>query len=242
MGRDEAATSCHALFEPGDVVVLRWRRNHPADVVMPVRVVVDCPEYVALFTAAGTVIGQATADGRKLTRETPFLERESKIGGLADFTWTGNRVLQFIKPGEARSTWMMWSEIDWSFGGWYVNLQAPIQRTAIGFDTADYLLDLEVTPDLKWSWKDRDEVEEAREHGLVLPQILDRMQIEGERAIRDIEMRSWPFDAGYERWRPDPSWEIPALPQGWDSGLNVSFAPDFGGQVEAGEPDGVGFV
>ncbi len=49
--------------------------------------------------------GQATASGKKLTRATPFLERERMVGGMADFIWKRNDVLQLIRPGEARATW-----------------------------------------------------------------------------------------------------------------------------------------
>lgn len=228
MQRELSVDSGIGRFRPGDVVALRYRRNQPADVVIPVRVVEDSGSHIALYTMPGTVLkGPATANGRKLTRETPFLERERMVGGLADFTWGRNHVLQPIRPGEARATWLLWSEQDWSLRAWYVNLQAPMQRTLIGFDTADYLLDLDVTPALQWSWKDREEVDLAREHGLVAPEILDRIEAEGARAIEDIETGTWPFDAGYEGWRPDPAWSIPMLPDGWDRGLDEPFVPVF---------------
>ena len=119
----------------------------------------------------------------------------------------------------------MWREPDWMFRANYVNLQAPLARTSLGFDTADYLLDLEVTPDLEWAWKDEEEVAIARGHGLVAGKILDQMREDGERAIRDIQARAWPFDAGYEAWRPDPEWPIPRLPASWDDGLDEVFVP-----------------
>jgi len=213
-------------FSPGDQILLRYRRRVPGEVMCPVTVVEDGPTYVALYTAPGTPIkGQATADGVRLTRATSFAERERMVPGLADDTWTGNHTLQLIRPDEPRSTWLIWREGDWAFRGYYVNLQAPLQRTSLGFDTADYLLDLEVTPELGWSWKDEEEVAIAREHGLVAPEILDRVREEGERAIRDIEARAWPFCAGYESWRPDPAWAIPALPDGWAEGLDEPFVP-----------------
>jgi hypothetical protein len=214
-------------FATGEQVLLRYRRNTPGDVILPVTVVEDGPSHIALYTAPGTPgKGQATADGQKLTRETPFLERERMIGGFAEFTWKRNHILQLIQPGEPRSTWLIWREPDWEFRAYYVNLQAPLKRTSLGFDTADYLLDLDITPDLEWSWKDEEEAVIAREHGLVAPGILDRMREEGERAIRDIEARAWPFNAGYESWRPDPSWTVPDMPQGWDEGLSEVFVPD----------------
>ena len=27
----------------------------------------------------------------------------------------------------------------------------------------------------------------------------------------------WPFPTGWEDWRPDPGWEPPTLPAGWDT-------------------------
>lgn len=220
-------TETGTRFAVGQQVVLRYRRNTPGEVIIPVTVVEDGPDHVALYTAPGTPGKcQATADGQRLTRETPFLERERIIGGFADFTWQWNHVLQLIRHGEPRSTWLLWREPDWDFRAFYVNLQAPLVRTSMGFDTADYLLDLEATPELDWAWKDEEEVAIARKHGLVAPEILDRMREEGERAIRDIEARAWPFDAGYEAWRPDPAWLVPQLPAGWDDGLAEVFVPD----------------
>jgi hypothetical protein len=228
MQREIEGVTDTCAFMPGDVAVLRYRRNEPADVVMPVRIIDDSPRFMALYICPGTALkGQATVDGQKLTRDIPFLQPEKMIGGLADYTWSRNYVLQSIRPGEARSTWLLWSEQGWSLRAWYVNLQAPVQRTSIGFDTADYLLDIDITPNLQWAWKDRDEVEDARRHGLVVPEFLDRMEWEGARAIRDIEDRAWPFDAGYDHWRPEPSWRIPTLPDGWNEGLDRPFVPVF---------------
>jgi uncharacterized protein DUF402 len=215
-------------WQPGDHALLRYRRRVPGEVMCPVTVVEDTPDLVALYTAPGTPIkGQATVNGQRLTRATSFLERERMVTSLADDTWTENHTLQLIRPGEPRATWLIWREGDWQHRAYYVNLQAPLKRTHLGFDTADYLLDLDVTPDLSWSWKDEEEVAIAREHGIVAPAILDRMRDEGERAIRDIEERAWPFDAGYETWRPNPAWTIPRMPDGWDDGLHEPFVPDF---------------
>ena len=98
-------TETATRFAAGQQVVLRYRRNTPGDVIIPVTVVEDGSDHVALYTAPGTPGKcQATADGRRLTRETPFLERERIIGGFADFTWQRNHVLQLIRHGEPRST------------------------------------------------------------------------------------------------------------------------------------------
>jgi hypothetical protein len=48
---------------------------------------------------------------------------------------------------------------------------------------------------------------------------------EGERIIAEVETRSWPFNAGFESWRPDPSWTVPELPAHWAHDLEYDPAP-----------------
>ncbi len=208
-------------WQAGDVIVLRYLRNTPGDVVEPVRVVHDGDDYVALYMAVGTPLKvQATRDGQRLTREIPFLEREGMIGGFADAEWTTNHALMLYKPGRMSAIMLFWRDPDWEFVGWYGNIQAPLKRNHLGFDTADYLLDVSIDPDLAWRWKDEDEWELAREHRLIAADLLDDVRREGERIIADVEARSWPFAAGFESWRPDSAWPIPELLANWDHGLN----------------------
>ncbi len=210
-----------ARWKTGDPIVLRFLRNSPGDVIESVRVVHDGDDYVALYMAVGTPLKvQATRDGRRLTRETPFLEREGLIGGFADAEWTTNHALMLHLPGRMSAIMLFWRDPDWEFAGYYGNIQAPLVRTHLGFDTADYLLDVSIDPDRSWRWKDEDEWELAREHGLIAPELLDEVRREGERIIVEVEARAWPFDAGFETWRPDPSWTIPELPANWDDGLD----------------------
>jgi hypothetical protein len=35
---------------------------------------------------------------------------------------------------------------------------------------------------------------------------------EGERVLAE-----WPFPTGWEEWEPDPSWPLPAVPDGWET-------------------------
>jgi hypothetical protein len=207
-------------WKTGDQILLRFLRNKPGDLIAPVTVVHDGDDYIALYTAAGTSLKvQATREGKRLTREIPFVEREGMIGGFANSIWSGNNVLMLHWPGRLCTIWLMWWDPGWELVGYYGNIQAPLKRTRLGFDTADYLLDVWIHPDLSWEWKDEDEWEVAREHGLIDADLLDEVRREGERIIAEVESRSWPFNAGFESWRPDPSWEIPRLPANWDDGL-----------------------
>jgi predicted RNA-binding protein associated with RNAse of E/G family len=99
---------------------------------------------------------------------------------------------------------------------WYINLEDPLRRTFIGFDYMDQLLDIIVQPDLTgWFWKDEDEFQEAQESGLISPEKAGEMRADGERVVRMILSGKSIFN-GWEHWKPDPAWKIPALPEGWD--------------------------
>jgi hypothetical protein len=43
-----------------------------------------------------------------------------------------------------------------------------------------------------------------------------RLRADGERAVRRVLDRAPPFDRDWTAWRPDPSWPVPVLPEGWD--------------------------
>lgn len=216
-------TPTETRWKTGDQIVLRFLRHKPGDLIAPVTVVHDGDDYIALYIAVGTRLkGQAMRDGTKITRSMPFVERERLVGGFADFTWTDNHVLMLHQPGRLCTVWLLWRDPAWELVGYYGNIQAPLERTPLGFDTADYLLDVSIDPDFTWKWKDEDEYAAAREHGFIEPDLLDEIRREGERIIADVEARAWPFDAGFESWRPDPAWSIPQLPGNWDDGLDFS--------------------
>ena len=57
---------------------------------------------------------------------------------------------------------------------------------------------------------------------LVTPQLVRRfidiaeeLRAEGRRVIGLMNARKPPFNGGWERWRPHPSWGTPELPSGW---------------------------
>lgn len=208
------------VWMPGDVVALRWVRNAPADLIAPVRIVEHDPNRTILFLMAGSPLkARATATGERISRELPLDERERRIASLADDEWTGNHALMIHEPHRLGAVWLFWRETDWQFEGYYVNLQAPLEASVAGFDTADYLLDIVVGPDLTWAWKDEDEFEEALETGLIPPVLLHAVKADGRRFAREIEGRRWPFGHDVDQWRPEPGWDVPALPVNWAEGL-----------------------
>ena len=111
----------------------------------------------------------------------------------------------------------MWGEENREFVGWYINLQEPLRRTAIGFDFMDQDLDIVVKPDLsEWVWKDKESFARAQELGIFSDQQAREIRAEGERVIERVRTQTFPFNGGWENWFPDPEWPIPCLPKGWD--------------------------
>jgi hypothetical protein len=203
--------------QPGEICMLRYRKLGPVTFALPVRIVEDGPNLTALYLAAGTPIkARAMLDGTPIPRDLPYLERQRLPVVVGERTWRVNDVLILVRPGEAHDFRLYWNAATGVLRGWYVNLQDPLQRVRVGFDTADHVLDLDVSPDLRWRWKDEHEFADALSIGRFTSQEAAAIRAEGERVIADIEARHWPFDAGYEQWRPDPSWEIPNLPSNWD--------------------------
>jgi len=100
---------------------------------------------------------------------------------------------------------------------YYVNLQSPLARSPIGFDTVEHVLDVVIPPDRSsWAWKDEDELAEALACGLFTQEDAAWFHHWGERAVEHVLLREPPFDQDWSGWRPDPAWAQPSLPEGWD--------------------------
>jgi predicted RNA-binding protein associated with RNAse of E/G family len=126
--------------------------------------------------------------------------------------------LSFAWPDTPYAVLLRWAR-DGFPSDWYVNLQAPLERTLIGFDTVDHALDVVVAIDgSTWSWKDEEELARAEEMGMFTRREARWFRWWGERAVEHIVLRQPPFDLDWHAWRPDPTWPLPPLPRGWDAG------------------------
>lgn len=189
-------------FERGRSVVVReiWR-----DRVWKARpwiVVHDRADQLALYIPRGTPTKIPPGSG--IPREEWTLE---------DGVWTRD-TLRLTTPGAAHSVLVWWE--DGRFDGWYVNLERPLVRRARGFDYLDRELDIYVRPDGSWEYLDEDEFEEAQRLGVIEADEASAVRQEAERVIARIEAWGEPFCDGWEAWRPDPDWDVPDLPPGWD--------------------------
>ena len=199
------------MWNSGDQIVVRYVRDGRPSWVRPVTVVEDTRERSVVFIAAGTPTKEPVRlDGSPIGRDVPFEERFTLEWRLGDGNWGGHQTLLLTPSGAAHSIWLFWTE-GWDFLGWYVNLQQPLERTPVGFDTVDQVLDIWINPDQSWKWKDEDELKDAIRLDRFTRDEAATIRAEGERVVAE-----WPFPTGWEDWRPDPSWPIPQLPDGWD--------------------------
>jgi hypothetical protein len=123
--------------------------------------------------------------------------------------------LVLLRERDWHAVWVSWlpSGEHW---GWYVNLQRPFRRTELGFETMDLVLDVIVDPDRSWRWKDENELETWLRRGVLEPELAEHIRAEGLEVARRAERDEAPFSEPWHEWRPDPAWELPELPYGWD--------------------------
>ncbi|MBL8127231.1 MAG: DUF402 domain-containing protein [Chloroflexia bacterium] len=211
-------TSPAAVWHPGDQIALRFTWSGDLAWITPVTVVEDSPDLIALFLALDTPIKRPVmVDGHPVPRHQAYEPRQRVPWHLGDARWLATSVLWLARPGAAHAIGLFWQEPERTFLGWYGNLQAPLVRTPMGFDSTDHALDVQIAPDRTWRWKDEDEFADLQRRGLITATAAQAIRAEGERIIRAAEANEWPFNAGWEQWQPDTGWPIPTLPAGWDA-------------------------
>jgi len=193
-------------WRPGDAIVRRevvWGRPWLGQ---PAIVVEDSPALLALYVPSGSELSFPAGDWP---------------GGVHPWSsksrWQGHGVLQLQRPDEAHAVWVFWHGPERELGCWYVNMQAPFRRTAVGVDTQDHELDIVVAPDGSWRWKDDEHLQGWIEEGRWSDQDVAAIRAEGSRVAAELVAgRRW-WDDAWAAWEPDPAWPLPTLPAGWES-------------------------
>jgi len=199
-------------WEPGDTVALREIWQDRVWSARPAVVVEDTEDGHSFFIPPGTSWRHAVGeDGQVLTLPVDHWR-------MAEMTHERQwKTLSFAWPNTSYAVLLSWDDPTGLFLGWYVNLQSPLRSTATGFNYVDHVLDVVVAPDRSsWSWKDEDELSEAVARGIFTSAEAASFRVDGEHAIRRLLDGEPPFDRSLQEWRPDPTWPVPHLPEGWD--------------------------
>ena len=202
-------------WEPGDTVVIREIWHGRVFAARPVNAVRDEADLQMFYRPPRSPLGHAVDPAGRLLR---IPDRDWKLEPTTGSTYG---VLSFAFRDMPYAVLMV--REGGIFRGWYVNLQEPLRRTAIGFDTVDHALDVLIPPEGgDWDLKDEDELAEAVRLGLFTSDEAASFFRWAERAAAHVLNREPPFDRDWTEWSPDPTWPEPELPAGWDVASAVS--------------------
>lgn len=205
------------MWRYGDHILLRHLNQGRLSLVVPATVVEDSPDVIALYVAMDSPAKIKVAlDGARIPRSLSYAERFGKPWKLADGTWFGTSVLWLTKPELPYAIGVFWEGIERRYAGLYCNIQDPLRRHKLGFDSVDHVLDVQFWPDGLWNWKDEDEFEEAQQVGRFASGEAERVRKVGHGVIQAWQKKAWPFDRDWSTWLPNQSWGIPSLPTNWD--------------------------
>jgi hypothetical protein len=193
-------------LEPGDHVALRevfrgrvWR-------AIAAIVVRSDSDLLAFWVPEGAEIHIAVNPGGYALINQP------DEWTLQERRWENFGALRFAVPGEAWSIWPWGEPGAWT--SWYVNLEEPMRPSPFGFDYLDHKLDLLLYPDGTHRWKDEDHLQEAVAMGNLSDGEAEQVRAAGEQVLTRF-LAGWRPYEEWRTWRPDPSWGVPSLPQGW---------------------------
>ncbi len=196
-------------FHPGQTVVRRYFRGDNVSWAQATRVLSDDGNGLRLWLPAGADFAyRVDAAGRTLRGESVA---DYAKGTLVKRRWLDSDVLMYLRPGAAHSVW--WFFRDGGFTGWYVNLESPARRWRTGIDIVDHHLDIVVSPDRCWQWKDEEDFAASTDQpGFWTADKAQEIRAEGERILKEIEAGVFPFDGTWCGFAPDPDWPRPILP------------------------------
>jgi hypothetical protein len=198
----------------GDVVALRYlTTDGRIEMAWPCRVVKDTENLLALFIAAGS----AYKAGPKRTAEQKLSMPRFPLPP-EEYVWRKD-TLRLMLPGRRHSVWLSWDGggSQRRFARYFVNMEEPFRRTAVGFDTQDHTLDIEVAQDLTWNWRDTEELDEHVKHGFYTAELASEVWNEARLAIDEILRRAHPCLRGWSEWAPDAAWGVAQLPAHWSA-------------------------
>lgn len=172
-------------------------------------VVTDEPNLLALYLPENSQIGIGAG-------EWPTGNGKHAWDRGPDSRWQGHGVLHLHRPGDAYAVWVFWRGPDRTCTGWYLNLQEPFTRTAIGIDTLDHELDILVKLDGSWEFKDAELMETCIEQGRLTSDEVVEIMAEGAR-LGDLldDGQQW-WDSEWATWMPPPELDAPlTLANNW---------------------------
>ena len=174
----------------------------------PVHIVDDHDDALVSYVGPGAEFGFVEGAWPTATGEHPWRSRTR---------WTGHGCLMVQRPNDVFAVWHFWHGPDRQFLCWYINFQAPFHRTAIGFDTQDFELDMVVFPDGRWVFKDREVLVDRVFEGQLSQGIVDHVVQLGDKIADELDAGQMRWDQRWAQWTPQSTWRDADLPAQWDA-------------------------
>lgn len=133
--------------------------------------------------------------------------------------WDGESVVRIHRRGECWSIWRFHDGHDWS-RAWYGNLETPWTRTAIGYDTQDWTLDVVAdgvpgTDDWDVRLKDDDELDWFVAQGTYTTEQAASIREIGRTLAHDLNLAGREEGTRWGAWTPPRDAQPAALAGGW---------------------------
>src|SRR5579872_104673 len=191
-------------WAPGETIAVRHQWRGAVMFAHAATVVEDTGDRLVLFEPAGAVRQSSHFDFETGVITPPSPKPRHTTDALI-----------LLEAGAAHAVSLFWREGGGPFLCWYVDMQAPFRRAGGGIVTWDQTLDIVAGPDLRWRWKDEDQLARAVALEWTTADEAAAIRAEGERVAARIEARASPFDEAWPAWRRDPTWPAPRLPDDW---------------------------
>lgn len=216
------AKEAHSRLAPGDVIA--WRNcprdasgTHAPSFAIGMRVVRDVPGELVLYRGPGYPMRRRNSDRRTVPgfRHQPIVRLRD--GWSAEFKWVGRHVLLVMDPTGKHAISLFRDAATDVHEFWYIDVIGPVTRESARLDFLEHGLDAVIEPDLSsWALKDADELEWNVANGVYSRVEADALYAECKRAIDQLLETPGRFSE-WLAWRPDASWDVPAMPAGWDA-------------------------
>jgi hypothetical protein len=182
-------------------------------------VLYDDADITVVVTAPGSekAVRAGTLGGPRGRSLVDFLWDGSYSTGL----WEGDTVVRVHRRGICWSIWRWHDGNEWG-RTWYGNLELPWRRTAIGYDTQDWALDvvgegIPGTDDWSVHFKDEDELQWGADQGVCMAEQADDVREVGDSLMAIMTAGDDLLSEDWDRWVPPTGLEPTQLPDGWDS-------------------------
>ncbi len=202
-------------YEAGEHVVIRDIRGGIVHFAWPLTVVEDGERGLLVAQVPGAIgmVPRGYPDNPGVL----FDELASGQPTLVELTWKHNLTLGVAVPDQWWGARLFWNSATGDFLGYYVDIARPIVRNGSCIDTLDLALDIVVTPDGSWRWKDEDHLPQLRTLGWIDDAVEEQMEIAKAAAVAAIGARRYPFDDSLLHLRPSVGAAPAVLPADWQT-------------------------